>query len=221
MNRGRPAAAELAGCRTLARVRRAATGIGSGTVLALALLLAAAGVQAKPGGHPRRRPVDAIIVHSLGGPDCRDGVPFFRTIAGDAPHWMATFNRLPIVSIHYVVDRAGQVEAGVTEDVAATHATGWNQRSIGIELVNNGDGRDPFPPAQIDALVALVADIRQRHPAITPARVLRHSDVDRSTFPAAKHGEGCTAFRRKLDPGDAFPWTTFLARIAGVPGARH
>lgn len=187
----------------------------------MGLLLTLVVVHAKPGGHPRRRPVDAVIVHSLGGPDCRAGVPFFRTIDGDARHWMATFNRLPIVSIHYVIDRAGQVEAGVPEQVAATHATGWNQRSIGIELVNNGDGRDPFPPAQIDALVALVTALRQRHPAITPARVLRHSDVDRSTFPAATHGEACTAFRRKLDPGDAFPWTAFLARITGAAGTGH
>jgi N-acetylmuramoyl-L-alanine amidase len=187
----------------------------------LGLWFAARGVEAKPGGHPRRRPVDAVIIHSLGGPDCRAGAPFFRAIDGDARHWMATFNRLPIVSIHYVIDRTGLVEAGVPEDVAATHATGWNQRSVGIELVNNGDGRDPFPPAQIEALVALVTSVRQRHPAITPARVLRHSDVDHSTFPAATHGEACTAFRRKLDPGDAFPWTTFLARVAGVPGARH
>ena len=187
----------------------------------LALLLASSGVRAKPGGHPRRRAVDAVIVHSLGGPDCRAGAPFFRVIDGDARHWMATFNRLPIVSIHYVIDRTGQVVAGVPEDVAATHATGWNQRSIGIELVNNGDGRDPFPAAQVDALVALVGEIRQRHPAITPARVLRHSDVDRSTFPAAKHGEACAAFRRKLDPGDAFPWSAFQARLTGAAGPRH
>ncbi len=45
------------------------------------------------------------------------------------------------------------------------------------------------------------------------SRVLRHSDVDRSTFPAARHGEGCTAFRRKLDPGDAFPWEAFRAAV--------
>ena len=37
-----------------------------------------------------------------GGPDCRDGVPCFAAIDGDARHWMATLNRLPIVSIHYV-----------------------------------------------------------------------------------------------------------------------
>lgn len=181
--------------------------------LVTALAVCAASLEAKPGGHPRRRAVDAVIIHSLGGPDCKAGTPFYRRIDGDARYWMSTFNRLPIVSIHYVIDRAGTVERGVPEPVAATHATGWNQRSVGIELVNNGDGVDPFPPPQIDALVQLVRDIRQRHPAITASRVLRHSDVDRSSFPAAKHGEGCTAFRRKLDPGDAFPWDAFRAAV--------
>ena len=183
-------------------------------VLVATLVMGTAGLQAKPGGHPRRRGVDAVIVHSLGGPDCRAGTPFYRRIDGDARHWMATFTRLPIVSIHYVIDRAGEVEAGVPEDVAATHATGWNQRSIGIELVNNGDGVDPFPPPQIEALVRLVQEIRTRHPAIAPERVLRHSDVDQSTFPASRHGEACTAFRRKEDPGAAFPWEAFRAAIA-------
>lgn len=173
----------------------------------------AVSLDAKPGGHPRRRPVDAIIVHSLGGPDCRDGRRFYRTIEGDASTWLDTFNRLPIVSIHYIIGRDARVVAGVPESVAATHASGWNQRSIGIELVNNGDGVDPFPREQLAALVELVRAIRGRHPAITPARILRHSDVDRSTFPAS-HGVGCGAYRRKEDPGAAFPWASFLAQIA-------
>lgn len=187
-------------------------------LLALLLAVGAGGVRlaAKPGGHPRRRPVDAIIIHSLGGPDCRAGRPFYRTIDGDAQEWLATFNRLPMVSIHYVIGRDGQVAAGVPESVAATHATGWNQRSIGIELVNNGDGQDPFPAAQIAALTELVRGIRGRHPDITLSRVLRHSDVDVSTFPASRHGDACAAFRRKEDPGAAFPWATFRATLGNT-----
>jgi N-acetylmuramoyl-L-alanine amidase len=191
------------------------TRCGAGLAVALVAAMAGSGVvEAKPGGHPRRRPVDAIIIHSLGGPDCRDGRRVYKKIDGDARTWMAVFNRLPIVSIHYVIDRDGQVEAGVPESIAATHAVGWNQRSIGIELVNNGDGLDPFPAAQVEALARLVAAIRQRHPAITPPRILRHSDVDRSTFPAARYGGSCTSQRRKLDPGEAFPWAEFVAHLA-------
>lgn len=191
------------------RWRRAAAALAAAIAVVVAVDL-----QAKPGGHPRRRAVDAIIVHSLGGPDCRAGQRFFRIIEGDAQHWMDTFNSLPIVSIHYVIGRDGQVATGVPENVAATHASGWNQRSIGIELVNNGDGTDPFPPPQIAALVQLVRGIRHRHPAILPARILRHSDVDRSLFPAARYGAACAGFRRKLDPGDAFPWDEFRAAVS-------
>ncbi len=196
----------------MARVRtRIATGLA---LVLIAPMLRPSPVEAKPGGHPRRRPVDAIIIHSLGGPDCRDGRRVYKTIDGDARAWMATFNRLPIVSIHYLIDRDGHVAAGVPESIAATHAIGWNQRSIGIELVNNGDGVDPFPAAQMQALARLVAAIRERHPAITPQRILRHSDVDQSTFPPERYGGTCTAQRRKLDPGDAFPWAEFVAGLA-------
>ncbi len=192
------------------------TGRSTGAVVAVTILLGALGAvaQAKSSGKPRRGVVDAVIVHSLGGPDCSQGAPFFRRIDGDARDWITTFRRLPIVSIHYVIGRDGQVEAGIPETLAASHAIGWNQRSIGIELVNNGDGVDPFPAAQIRALTALVRAIRVRHPAVIPARVLRHSDVDHSTFSSSRHGEACAAFRRKLDPGDAFPWDAFVAGLA-------
>lgn len=182
--------------------------------IALVVAALAADASAKSTGRPRRRPVDTVVVHSLGGPDCQQGTRFFRRIEGDARTWITTFGRLPIVSIHYVVGRDGAVVAGIPEAVAASHAVGWNQRSIGIELVNNGDGVDPFPEVQLTVLRRLIGEIRERHPAITLDRVLRHSDVDRSTFPAARHGEACTAFRRKLDPGEAFPWDAFTAALA-------
>ena len=164
-------------------------------------------------GHERRHVVDALIIHSLGGPDCRDGRRFFKQIDGDAAQWAKTFETLPGVSIHYVIGRDGTVVSSIPEPFAASHAIGWNQRSIGIELVNNGDGVDPFPQPQMDALVRLSREIRQRHPAITPERIFRHSDVDRSMFSDETFGAGCSAYRRKLDPGDAFSWEAFKAAL--------
>jgi N-acetyl-anhydromuramyl-L-alanine amidase AmpD len=182
--------------------------------LVATLLVASPVVWAKPDGHDRKRAVDAIIVHSLGGPDCEGGKQVFHEITGDARYWVQRFRTLPLVSIHYVIGRDGDVQTGIPEDRAASHAVGWNQRSIGIELVNNADGKDPFPQVQIDALVALVQAIRVRHPAITTDRILRHSDVDHSMFPAEKFGVACTQYRRKLDPGEAFPWAAFKAAVA-------
>lgn len=104
------------------------------------------------------------------------------------------------VSSHYLVETDGRVFALVAEDKRAWHAgvshwagtDGVNARSIGIEIVNGGHdfGLPPYPRPQIAAVIALVADIRQRW-SIPPARVVGHSDI---------------APGRKLDPGEHFPW---------------
>lgn len=100
------------------------------------------------------------------------------------------------VSAHYVVARDGRVFQLVDERYRAWHAgrSQWgddydlNSSSIGIELDNNGD--EPFPSAQIDALLRLLADITARY-RMPPANVLAHADV---------------APGRKVDPSVWFPW---------------
>jgi len=104
------------------------------------------------------------------------------------------------VSAHYLIDEAGRILALVPEPERAWHAgiASWhgvgdiNSASIGIELVNPGHefGYRDFPAIQIEALIALIGDIRTRWP-IVPARVVGHSDV---------------APLRKADPGERFPW---------------
>lgn len=112
------------------------------------------------------------------------------------------------VSAHYLVsdETPPRIYRLVDESQRAWHAgvSSWrahgqlNSSSIGIEIVNPGrdtqpDGRidfTPFPPAQIDAVVALVKDIVRRH-QIRPDRILGHSDI---------------APQRRLDPGPLFPW---------------
>ncbi|HEY0326002.1 MAG TPA: N-acetylmuramoyl-L-alanine amidase [Allosphingosinicella sp.] len=110
------------------------------------------------------------------------------------------------VSAHYLVTRTGEVVRLVPEERRAWHAgrsywrglTNVNDDSIGIEIDNPGhsNGYEPFPEAQIDALIRLVADIKQRH-NITRGNVVGHSDV---------------APARKRDPGELFPWGQ-LARL--------
>ncbi|WP_370887095.1 N-acetylmuramoyl-L-alanine amidase [Caballeronia sp. RCC_10] len=118
------------------------------------------------------------------------------------------------VSVHYVVPDAPRIRDGepvvyqlVPEDKRAWHAgqsywqgaTELNASSIGIENVNLGpvdtpSGRawQPYPPAQIDALVKLSRDIVERY-GIPPTRIVGHSDI---------------APQRKIDPGPLFPWRT-------------
>ncbi|MGV6874440.1 peptidoglycan recognition protein family protein [Pseudochelatococcus sp. B33] len=118
------------------------------------------------------------------------------------------------VSAHYFVFENGRVLQLVPESRRAWHAgeAVWdgerdiNSASIGIEIAHPGHFRDaappesmpPFPPAQIEAVIALAQDIIARW-GIRTDRVLAHSDV---------------APLRKRDPGEAFPWEE-LAR-AGV-----
>ena len=73
-----------------------------------------------------------------------------------------------------------------------------NSASIGIELVNPGHefGYRPFPDAQIDALIPLMADLQTRY-GITRGNIVGHSDI---------------APTRKQDPGELFPWSR-LARL--------
>lgn len=112
------------------------------------------------------------------------------------------------VSSHYLVtdEARPRIFRLVDEDRRAWHAgvSHWaghamlNGNSIGIEIVNRGDRRapdgslqfEPYPPEQIELVVALVRDIVKRH-QIRPDRVLGHSDI---------------APQRKVDPGPLFPW---------------
>ena len=107
------------------------------------------------------------------------------------------------VSCHYVICREGRITQLVDEERRAWHAGlgRWggvadvNSNSIGIELDHPGEG--PFQEAQMAALERLLADLMDRYPAITPERVLGHSDV---------------AVGRKIDPGPDFPWRRLAER---------
>ena len=110
------------------------------------------------------------------------------------------------VSAHYVVDEGGRVIRMVDEGDRAWHAgaSHWreiddvNSASVGIEIVNPGHdwGYVPFPDAQVDAVIRLVAEIKDRH-EITRGNIVGHSDI---------------APARKRDPGELFPWHR-LARL--------
>ena len=113
------------------------------------------------GRGPKRDTVREIIIHATGGPSCQRGEIVFSP-AGDVDRMRRFFEASPHVSIHYIVGRDGEVAASVPETEVAFHVVGRNDESIGIELINAGDGLDPYPARQIDALATLVQAIRQR-----------------------------------------------------------
>jgi N-acetylmuramoyl-L-alanine amidase len=147
--------------------------------------------QASPNFNARQ--ADLVILHHTGDDAAEQAL---RTLSDPARQ----------VSAHYLVARDGVIYQLVDEKARAWHAgrARWgavsdvNSASLGIELDNNGD--EPFPPAQIAALVELLGDIQRRH-GIPAANFIGHSDV---------------APRRKVDPSRYFPWRELAARGFGL-----
>jgi N-acetylmuramoyl-L-alanine amidase len=140
---------------------------------------------------------DSIILHYTGMPTGESALAWLCDPASQ-------------VSCHYFVWEDGRVTQLVPEERRAWHAgrgfwagaSDLNSHSIGIEIVNPGhEGGSPdFPTAQIEAVIALCADICARR-CIAPQRILAHSDI---------------APARKRDPGEKFPWD-----VLGRAGVGH
>lgn len=168
-------------------------------LVAPALVLLAGVADARSRG-PERREVTSIIVHATGGPFCQGGQVRFSP-AGTVESIKRFFEASSSVSIHYIVGRDGEVARSVPEGEVAYHARDHNEESVGIELINAGDGEEPYPEGQIRALADLIKDIRRRW-GIPLDAVKGHEDVDTSTFRC-----GGREVRRKQDPGPLFPWS--------------
>lgn len=147
-----------------------------------------------PNWNERRLPISMVVLHYTGMRSAQEALE--RMCDGDCDN---------PVSAHYCIEEDGTVHRLVREDRRAWHAgrsywrgiTDVNSASVGIELVNPGHefGYVPFPDAQMEALLPLLADIVQRHD-IPRANVVGHSDV---------------APARKTDPGELFDWDLLAA----------
>ena len=124
-------------------------------------------------GDRRGKPIDALILHYTGMQSGEAALAWLRNADSG-------------VSCHYLVWEDGRVTQLVAENDRAWHAGigKWagdgdmNSVSIGIEVVNFGHqgGLPPYPPAQIQAVIALCRDICERR-RIAAHRVLAHSDM--------------------------------------------
>ena len=121
---------------------------------------------------------------------------------------------------HYYIDRDGRIVLYVRPDRIAHHVRGYNPRAIGIELVNTGryphwrDSRhqamdEPYPEAQIAALIALLAQLRDQHPSIR--YIAGHEDLDTELEPALD--DPTVLVPRKRDPGPLFPWERVMGTV--------
>jgi len=121
---------------------------------------------------------------------------------------------------HYYIDRDGTVVMYVRPERIANHVRGYNTRSVGIELVNTGrypywrDSKhqamsEPYPQAQIDALVALLKELQKELPNLH--YIAGHEDLDRDQETAFDDPNILVA--RKLDPGPLFPWPEVMRQV--------
>lgn len=146
-----------------------------------------------PNFDDRTLPITMIVLHYTGMADGESAIARLRDPEAK-------------VSSHYVVAEDGTVLRLVPDDKRAWHAgqSHWrdiddvNSASIGIEIINPGHdlGYRPFPDEQIDAVIRLVHDLKDRY-EITRGNIVGHSDI---------------APARKRDPGELFPWGK-LARL--------
>jgi N-acetylmuramoyl-L-alanine amidase len=176
-------------------------------LLLVLFALAAGEGQARRNGPARGQPIDMVVIHSTGGPTCdaSTGKPIWVG-AGTLEENLRNIEAHPQLGIHYMIDRDGTLRDSVPEDQLAHHVFRYSARSIAVELINDGDGRDPFPEAQLNALVELLRGIAQRR-GIAREGVLRHSDLDHAALPCDK------TQRRKVDPGAAYPHEAVLDRV--------
>lgn len=129
-----------------------------------------------------RKPNFVVIHHTAQDSLAQTIKTFFSTKAG--------------TSAHYVISRDGKVVHMVNDYLRANHAgvskwgkdTDLNSSSIGIELDNNGL-TDPWPDAQINSLIKLLATLKKTY-NIPTANFIGHADI---------------APGRKNDPKN-FPW---------------
>ena len=153
--------------------------------------------------------ISLLVVHAISLPPGRFGGPwidhlFSNTLPPDAHPYFRTIHQLR-VSSHLCVFRDGSVTQYVPFTGRAWHAgesrfegrTRCNDFSIGIELEGCDDR--PFEPLQYRRLAQVARAVMRAYPAITPARIVGHSDI---------------APGRKTDPGPHFDWQRLHAEIA-------
>lgn len=128
----------------------------------------------------RHKDVNRIILHHTGDSEASKT---FRTL------------RKRGLSVHYIVDRDGTIYYAVDEKWLAYHAIGYNEGSIGIEIVNTGKADMQYTNEQYNSINALGRDIARRWPSI-----------EWDNEHVIGHYQATTPEAGKWDPSPNFNW---------------
>jgi len=133
--------------------------------------------------------IDTIVLHHTASNNVRGDLNALTKPNGDRS-----------VSAHYLIGKDGTIYHLVEDKMTAWHAgrsslrgdtsPSVNNRSIGIEITNDGSGKTPFTEAQYRALEQLVPYLAKTYD-VPMKNILGHRDV---------------APGRKVDPADNFDW---------------
>ncbi len=151
---------------------------------------------------------ELIVIHGISLPPGEFGGPwidwlFTGSLAADAhPYFRGIASKR--VSAHAVIRRSGEIVQYVPFGERAWHAgqseyrgrTACNDFSIGVEL--EGTDEVAYEDAQYASLLMLCGALLATYPSLSREHIARHSDI---------------APGRKTDPGPAFDWTGFQARL--------
>ncbi len=160
-----------------------------------------------PNFSDRTAPILGILIHATAA----GGTSSLGHLCNPAPVNAKTGQPDPdlAVSAHYLIKKSGYIHQLVDEEChVAWHAgkgsisgmpeytNKGNEVLVGIELENLNDGKDPYPPAQVQAAVDLCRLIISKHPDAKNL-LLRHRDY---------------APRRKSDP-EGLDWSSFVSSV--------
>jgi N-acetyl-anhydromuramoyl-L-alanine amidase len=159
---------------------------------------------------PVGMPIELIVIHGISLPPGEFGTGaidrFFCGVLSPTEHpYFATIASL-CVSAHILINREGVMTQFVPFDKRAWHAgvsnyagrEACNDFSIGIEL--EGTDECAYAPIQYETLATLIHALMLRYKAITPDRIVGHSDI---------------APGRKTDPGPFFDWALLKTLLKG------
>jgi N-acetylmuramoyl-L-alanine amidase len=155
--------------------------------------------------------IKVIVIHCTELPDIASA-----RVYGEKIHYQSGTGN----SGHYYISKQGKIEQWVDNDRVAHHVRGHNPNSIGIELDNLGRYPnwhqtnaqimyDPYPQAQIDALVNLLNRLKKEMPSLQ--YITGHEDLD--TRLIKSDNDPKIYIRRKMDPGKMFPWDKVMKQI--------
>lgn len=154
--------------------------------------------------------IDLVVIHCTELPDLQSAREF-----GERIHYpeSGTGN-----AGHVYIDRDGGAQCWIDVQRVAHHVRDFNERSVGIELVNNGRWPDwlhserqvmtePYPVAQVDALSKVLDLLTRTIPSLR--WIAGHEQLDRERVPASD--DPARRVYRKRDPGPLFPWSRVLS----------